>query len=698
LRLGRTQLLLVPVLLASLSLVARAEPRHAEWVRKYEPYLPGTEPTDEENGNIVVSVRLVRDSPRGFVPVPGATVRHYAACDILGPKLLVSATADEFGFANLVRPEPEGAHWLFEARGLGVVHEFEFFKAFNDAQVVLPTAISRRIRIVDLDGCPNAGAPFELYLGCPHSPAVRTGTTDEDGVALLEGLGSPTDGHLWVRAEGILFGRYELPYGRYVGQSLPTVVVEPALSARGVVLSQDGEPVPGVVVREDSNMRGPVTKTDAEGRFVLPSLRRGEGFEFYAPDRPFGSRPNATVRNFDPGVPLRMMLRDDRPTVHGESEVLHALDVVLVRPDPDSPSPQGDEVPLRATRLADGFTTLAVSVQYEIIRGYEPGPVSLTLPPGTYRITAGGEYSRWKTVETTVTLQGEGKHGAQIRLAVRQQIPLTPEQQKEASWARAPHHVIRFRLRGPDGEILPPSWAELHVFYGDLPPEVTEDGWCAVRTRASGPATLRIGRPEYGLIRAALEIPVELPADKPREISLGEIAVPRPNLEAEEPIRRSLLILRPDGERFRPRAVRVGSSGLEDYGAASDRHGRVSWAQDAAPIEAQVTIDDPLNGVSIEWYPLNITLASNSPKEVRFPAERLTLCVRGEDGEPLATVLYVNMWRYELDDGRIDLRGMPPGPHTLILGATGHLGEARRVVLKEGEHRQVTCTLQRRPK
>jgi hypothetical protein len=184
-RFGWTLLLLLAVLLASLAFAARAEPETAEWVRKYEPYLPGTEPSDEEIGKTVISVRLVRDTPRGLVPISGAAVRLYAACGIQRPELLASATADEFGFANVVRPQSSGYHWLFEASGLGVVSDADHFESFNDALVALPPAISRRIRFVDLGGLPISGAPVELYLGCPHSPAARTVTTDKDGVVLL---------------------------------------------------------------------------------------------------------------------------------------------------------------------------------------------------------------------------------------------------------------------------------------------------------------------------------------------------------------------------------------------------------------------------------------------------------------------------------------------------------------------------------
>jgi hypothetical protein len=47
-------------------------------------------------------------------------------------------------------------------------------------------------------------------------------------------------------------------------------------------------------------------------------------------------------------------------------------------------------------------------------------------------------------------------------------------------------------------------------------------------------------------------------------------------------------------------------------------------------------------------------------------------------------------------EGRLELRGVPDGAYTLLLGAKDHLGELRRIVLRKGEHRRIQIVLPRR--
>jgi len=48
------------------------------------------------------------------------------------------------------------------------------------------------------------------------------------------------------------------------------------------------------------------------------------------------------------------------------------------------------------------------------------------------------------------------------------------------------------------------------------------------------------------------------------------------------------------------------------------------------------------------------------------------------------------------ETGKIDIRGVADGPHALIVGARGHRGEVRRIVLRNGETRKLEIRLPRR--
>jgi len=47
----------------------------------------------------------------------------------------------------------------------------------------------------------------------------------------------------------------------------------------------------------------------------------------------------------------------------------------------------------------------------------------------------------------------------------------------------------------------------------------------------------------------------------------------------------------------------------------------------------------------------------------------------------------------DAEPDRILLRGLDPGPHTVLVGARGCIGKVARVVLKPGEYRKLPLTL-----
>jgi hypothetical protein len=92
-------------------------------------------------------------------------------------------------------------------------------------------------------------------------------------------------------------------------------------------------------------------------------------------------------------------------------------------------------------------------------------------------------------------------------------------------------------------------------------------------------------------------------------------------------------------------------------------------------------------------YPLRVDVGPEEPEAIRLPAGGLVGQVRSDDGRPLSAVVYVDAHRYEFPDGRIAVRGVPAGPHLVLVGARDHVGEALRIVLGEGETRRLEVRL-----
>jgi len=90
-------------------------------------------------------------------------------------------------------------------------------------------------------------------------------------------------------------------------------------------------------------------------------------------------------------------------------------------------------------------------------------------------------------------------------------------------------------------------------------------------------------------------------------------------------------------------------------------------------------------------------LEGAGPWSVRLGSAALRVTVTLEDDDDEDGVLYVDGEIFELDsDPTTTVTGLLPGPHTLLVGAEGHLGRAMRVVLKEAETREIRVRLPRR--
>ena len=333
---------------------ARTAPE-AEWTRPYGPVLPGTEPVDAEGYRELVAVRVLGLGEDDPVPVAGARVSCWSEetePEALRSHKLGEGVTDEHGIVNVRWPGdgPHPFHWVVEADGWAVWHDAGIGEC-----ILLEPAVTHRLRVLDPLGRPAKGARVECFHGCPHAPALRVAVADETGAAVLPGLAASFGGQLWIELPGASAGPYDLPSPRVGDDAGPTLVLRLGRTASGVVTGPDGKPLTGIVVREIGYPRGPVTSTDEQGRFRLVGLDGGETIGFFHPDAPFDTRPSLTVAEFADDVPLRVVLRRDRPRAQAEGEARHRLDVRVLRRWPE----EGTEtmayaVPVVLTRRADG--------------------------------------------------------------------------------------------------------------------------------------------------------------------------------------------------------------------------------------------------------------------------------------------------------------------------------------------------------
>jgi hypothetical protein len=131
---------------------------------------------------------------------------------------------------------------------------------------------------------------------------------------------------------------------------------------------------------------------------------------------------------------------------------------------------------------------------------------------------------------------------------------------------------------------------------------------------------------------------------------------------------------------------------------------------DAAPwLDAR----DDLTGVAGSWFRIVGArpergfraacygrLEGPGPWTVRLgsAALRVTLAVEDDErGDPRPRCLYIDGEVFEVEGGAAtEVVGLRAGPHLVLLGAGGHVGRAMRVVLREGETREIRVRLGRR--
>ncbi|MHC5040937.1 MAG: carboxypeptidase regulatory-like domain-containing protein [Planctomycetota bacterium] len=682
----------------ALLVVAACQQEPREWSRPYEGYLPYTEWNR-------FAVLVVRDRRTGR-PIPGATVAAHPEND-LGPDgwapERARTTTDEFGLAWIPRLEDYGdIHWAVDAEGYAPTEEY----GVGVSEIVdLEPGEDRFGRILDAFGNPMAGVRVEYKVGCAHSPGLRRTTTDKEGRFTLRCIGDSGDVPL---ERGGLHAEYWRARDLSLkGERLAEFHSLPGRTVVGRILDPHGNPLAGAPLAASG--RGPSTATGPDGRFTLSGTGREPMVYVWHDEFGYVEFNLGDYRRDGPVV-----LQIGQKTLEPEHV---AVDVEM---------PQND-VSVHLVREADGRRYAARS---------DDGAARIKAPPGIYLLRAGAPDERYVAAGRQVEVVREGQRFA---LEVEEQPTL--------------HCVVDDLPEDADSWLIHGGYCfdeDVHLARRDyyLPPNVE----AKVVTEAWGRRKVFSVEAAAGGVRRVV---LDWEKDRPRQVRfktvpgsvvgyriLGEQAFPREDegqgdvidsddkdaliLETWATGRRTLRYLLDSGAT-RDVAIDLpaeagGVLRIEkpDLPPAAPRRAITVLNADGSPARLrectlfpeQPWVYDPDDGTGVPGAHYRITgarpeggfcaarygrLEGAGPWTVELGGAALRVAIAVEDGECEDCAVYVDGEVFQVERGVVtSVVGLRAGAHTVIAGAEGHVGRVMRVVLEEGETREVRVSLGRR--
>jgi len=660
-----------------------------EWVREYPGSLPG-------NAWKEAAAILVRDGATGE-PLRGVLVRQYdehvPTHDGRWAPLAMELRTDEYGIAWKPMPEEQmGGHWVAQADGYAPASVFGSWNHTFD----LKRGRTRRSRIVGLDGKPVAGVRVRYQMGCPHSPVVRTADTDARGIATFVGV---DDGMFSYRHPGLAGSLASPKYEAY----LPPYVTyaRPGGPVTGRILLADGRPAAGGVA-VGAVAYGSLAPIAEDGSFRLQSVAVGAELSVYF---------DSEWHEFGEG-----WYRRGGPLVHrigaAAQPALHAVTVDVVGCSPDEERPVGFE------RLSDGARWW---------RGIHGVPVSL--PPGRYRAILGDRFSDLVGESDAFTVPGTQTATITPRRQARLQVEWAQPELSEG-WARVylGRREHQWEIDSPGAPCLPPATAavlsvERDGVRGHFEIPAAENGVRRVVVRLPDRKILAVPRPGEAQVwlHAAIE-PDDTQLDRAAGTLVtrqtGEVAV---TVTDESEVRVLYYDL-----PFKAPAEPIAATRVERHTVPAPRELRVQYANGAPVAEAKVRVWEesldpvwrdnvgwpqektgPRGRVRMPWFRdgatvfigiedddvmgRTVVLRGDGPYVVTLGDCALTVVLSREEFESPTLYLDGEIWWFH--DGVISLRGLDPGPHTLIVGAKGRRHYVHRIVLKPREHREISVKL-----
>jgi hypothetical protein len=587
-----------------------------------------------------------------------------------------SVVTDRDGMA-CIRHE-DGGQWFFiEAPGYAPVGEMGLEEEFR-----LGPGVDVSVEIRDWLGQPRAGVEVELLLGCGHTPAVRTVTTDARGRAVLRCV-EPGRGTLWLRGEGIrglnegYSGNWdELP----VEDGVLVIHAEPAPVYEGIILYHDGTPAVDAAVGGHDSHRGPWTATDAQGRFRLVGL---------GDDR-------ATIQAWPfPGAPQEAGSQwGDADLVPGVASVVRLdppdwLDIEIADPETVNlqlqirapVGPGGFQEPLDelldvvAIREGDG----AVEFFEPYIEGTE-SVEDIDLMPGRWELRWGTPAGPIREARTVVEV---GVSGRRATLVLGPNPTWSPRVMEiDAAGALRPFPGVEY------GDFTVIAESGNASFESDeLPLYVPAEGPFAVlfETEDGRVARAVLDSPPGEDAPPLIVPPVDEAPEKPPMMTLP--------YEGDFP-EAMLRVLLPDGSPAANARVTVRggasenmsysiSGSLDDAGTSMEEFRR----HDEVTIQHKGIVGLP---------PLVARIDGPGPWTLRWPSGVVSLRAVDGTGNVITdgVQVFLGGTSFDMKEGALDLLGLPAGPIRFQIAAPGYVPRDLRVVLQEGERRALSIALE----
>jgi hypothetical protein len=632
-------------------------------------------------------------------------------------------TTDADGFA-LVPTTDRAPWWFVEAPGYGPRAEMSF-----EDERRLMRGVDVPIEVRDWRERPVPGAVVEALLGCGHTPTVRAETAGPDGRLVFRGIDPSHATDLWVLTPGLAGrnpaywggGPDELPVenGVYVLHCDPSAVIE------GRVLRADGSPAANAVVGSYSAHRGPWTVADADGRFRLVgaepyawAIARApladpvrEGFD--PPRTEFQSVPGvvATVRLPADGkrTPTKEEREAERAKARAESKAREEREAAgIEEPDPPVPA-EGPGVRLRITATeaaaARGHVTVVLvrdgdgAAEIEWLK-FKDGAATraVAVGAGEWKITAGDVAGGLRPASRSVSV-GPGWTDVEFVLAPN------------------PVWTLRWSERTADGPVralVAPPKGKLFVVTADGEADATPAGDPAkddampeaIRIPAEGPFALRVRTEDRPDVRQAFE-------GRPRDDAVLVLPAPEPQNDSEEDENRMrdfaparFTVLLPDGRPHAgaritvrtppsisgtpPRSAHGGwrSLDLDDAGSAESGFDR------AEILEFEHDPDAP----GLVVLPFTTRVTGPGPWTFSWPTGEVVVRAKDEQGVPYHD-FEVSLGGWDTvtpRDGAVRIVGAAPGPLRLWVAREGCVAHDVRLVLADGERREVVVRLRPR--
>lgn len=632
---------------------------------------------------------LLRDAETG-APLPGArlvrTPESIAGWRLHHDMVMAVGVADADGIARIPvqgSKWKDDCHWVALADGHAPAEDYG---AEPEPEMLLPRGEPFRGRVLDPMGRPVPGAVVENLGGCSHGTAAQRSVAGADGIVSFA-HSEREFGQLWIEGPKIASGLMAFSEPRSLGSDPAPLAMETGYRFKGRVVDLLGEPLAGVVVRHYNEQRGPATITGRDGTFVLDGVNdRDPNLVFYPPLDMTDNEGTFGVRNGAPEVPMTVVLTPLR--VHGEEETAR----VRVRCRLPSGVPaRGVGYRFLSTRSGRGPWGITADKPPTSADDVPIGEGVEEVAPGAFRVVPHYPFGAFEFDPAEV--EAKANETTLVEIGVRSRPVL--------------------KIHG-----TLPDTAQLTLALNDdsLDARGERAGWTP-SLPADHPAVLRVripGRPPFFF-------PVGPTKDGVREV---EIALPEPRrirlpAGAQDPTlfdgtREALGF--PEGDRLFTDAVgRLTLRFTDTAGRTCD----VPVDLPEAP-GAEIGFDPAAATGSRDEVPVRVLHAAEEGKDAlyetvtRYPGQELVvkrdgwrtlrwtpadgdvlrwgnaaveLSVTAESGDASDALALVDGEIYEVEKGRLALRGFLAGPHRAIIAQRDHPGAGRelRFSLRAGE-------------